>query len=590
MPIQKLISSLDKALLWRLLRDNFKNHALWYAAAVFAMLVTASTTALSAWIMRDIVNEMVVSRNVGQVFNIAIAVAVIFTVKGVSTFAQGYYLSKAGNSIVAEQQRRIYGHLLRQGVSFFQNIPSSELLLRVTHNAQAARSVIDTIVTGFVRDLFSLLGLAAVMFYQQPVLSLAALILGPTAIFGVRLLLRRVRRIMELELASLGQIIQIMQETTNGIRVIKAFALEIPMSDRMNRAIADVERRANGIARLESATSPIMETLSGLAIAGVLALSAVLVLEQGRTPGELMSFITALLLAYEPAKRLARMRVGIEAGLIGVRAMFELLDHPISLSETENAAQLPPGPGQVEFRNVEFGYSPEQTVLQDVTLQFPAGKMTALVGPSGSGKSTVVNLVMRLFDPTHGSVEIDGVDIRGVTFSSLRERISYVGQDIFLFAGTVLHNIGLGKPGATEAEIVDAAKAADAHEFILALEHGYHTHIVDNGGNLSGGQRQRLAIARAMLRNSQILILDEATSALDSQSEASIRGAVHRLMAGRTTIVIAHRLTTIAEADKIIVMENGRLVEQGRQDELIARDGPYRRLHSYQFDQGSHLT
>ncbi|MCO6180917.1 ABC transporter ATP-binding protein/permease [Ciceribacter sp. RN22] len=540
--------------------------------------------------MRDIVNEMVVSRDVAQVFNIAIAVAVIFIVKGLSTFAQGYYLSKAGNSIVAEQQRKIYGHLLRQGVSFFQNIPSSELLLRVTHNAQAARSVIDTIVTGFVRDLFSLLGLVSVMFYQQPVLSFVALILGPMAIFGVRLLLRRVRRIMELELASLGQIIQIMQETTNGIRVIKAFALEGPMSDRMNKAVADVERRANGIARLESATSPIMETLSGLAIAGVLALSAVLVLEQGRTPGELMSFITALLLAYEPAKRLARMRVGIESGLIGARAMFELLDHPVSLLEGRNAVALPRGPGHVVLRNVQFGYSGEQVVLHDVSLQFPAGKMTALVGPSGSGKSTVINLVMRLYDPIGGSVEIDGVDVRHVTFPSLRERISYVSQDTFLFAGTVFYNIGLGKPGATEAEIVDAAKAADAHEFILSLEHGYHTHIVDNGGNLSGGQRQKLAIARAMLRDSQILILDEATSALDSQSEASIRSVLHKLMAGRTTIVIAHRLTTIAEADKIIVMEDGRLVEEGHQDVLLARDGLYRRLHRYQFEQGYHST
>lgn len=579
----KTLSNSDRNMLARLFRENFSKHARWYVISIIAMLVVASMTALSAWIMSDIVNEMVVSRDKDMVMYIATAVAAIFATKGVATFFQGYYLSKAGNSIVAEQQRKIYDRLLQQGLSFFQSIPSSDILVRVTHNAQAARQVIDTVVTSFVRDLFSLLGLVAVMFWQQPVLSLASFIIGPLAIYGVRLLMKRVRGIMELELASLSKIMQVVQETTIGVRVIKTFALEEPMRRRMNEAVSDVEKRANSIALLESATSPIMETLSGFAIAGVIALSAVFVLEQGHTPGEMMSFITALLLAYEPAKRLARMRVSIEAGLIGVRMMFEVIDRPLTLSEAENAKPLPAGPGDIRFRDVNFSYQDGHQVLEDANLHFEAGKMTALVGPSGSGKSTVINLVMRLYDPVSGQVEIDGHDIAGVTIRSLREKMSYVGQDTFLFAGTVLHNIGLGREGATEEEIIAAAKAANAHDFIMGLKNGYQTDVGDNGGNLSGGQKQRIAIARAMLRNAEVLILDEATSALDSESESLVRDALQRLTAGRTTIVIAHRLSTIAQADRIIVMEGGRMVEQGTQDELLAQGGTYRRLYDYQF-------
>lgn len=580
----KSLSAIDKSLVYRLLKDNFSKHARLYVIAILAMLVVAATTAMSAWIMRDIVNEMVVSRDIQQVMQIAIAVAVIFTVKGVATFFQGMFLSRAGNSIIAEQQRKIYNRLLQQGIAFYNNIPSSDILVRVTHNAQAARAIIDTVVTSFVRDLFTLFGLVAVMLYQQPLLSLLSFIFGPLAILGVRILMKKVRRIMELELSSLTKIVEIVQETTIGIRVIKTFSLESIMRKEMDTAVKAVEKRANSIAVLESATSPIMETLAGLAIAGSIALSAILVLEQGNTPGEMMSFITALLLAYEPAKRLARMRVSIEAGLIGVRMMYELIDRPITLIEAEHAIDLPKGNGEVRFNNVKFSYNENHPILKDINLHFPAGKMTALVGASGSGKSTIINLIMRMYDPDTGSVEIDGTDIRQVKLASLREKLAYVGQDTFLFSNTIMYNIGLGHPDATEDDIIAAAKSANAHEFILKLQNGYQTQVGDNGNNLSGGQKQRIAIARAMLRNSEILILDEATSALDSESEASVKDALQRLTKGKTTIVIAHRLTTITRADKIIVMEDGRVAEEGTQDELLELDGIYQRLYNYQFN------
>ncbi|OLP46925.1 ABC transporter ATP-binding protein [Rhizobium oryziradicis] len=578
----KMISNANKTLLVRLLSENFKSQAPWYGIAIVAMIVVAAMTSASAWIMRDIVNSSVVSKDINRVFEVAIMVALIFFVKGIAGYVQSVFLSRAGNNIIAKTQKMLFSRILKQGISFYSKYPSSELLMRITTNAQAARSVIDLIVTSFVRDLFSLIGLAAVMVIQQPSLTLFSAIIVPGAIYGVRHLTKKVRKIMEQELASLGMIIQNVQETATGIRVIKAFGLENYMNARMEKYVSEVEQRSNSIAKLEAASSPIMETLSGFAIAGVVALSGIWVLQEGNTPGELMSFITALLLAYEPAKRLARMRISLETGLIGVRMMYELADHPIDLSQKDNAVELAAGKGEISFRNVNFSYKENHRLFDNLNLDFPAGKTTALVGPSGGGKSSIINLAMRLYDPESGSVMIDGQDLRDVTFESLRNRIAYVGQDTFLFAGTVKHNIGLGREGASDEEIIAAAKAANAHDFIMRMPHGYDSDVGENGGNMSGGQKQRISIARAMLRDAEILILDEATSALDSESEYLIREALTRLTRNRTTVMIAHRLSTITFADNIVVMENGAVAEQGRPAELLSRDGPYRRLYELQ--------
>ncbi len=581
---KKRISASDKRLILRLLRDNFRKHALWYICAIIAMFAISGTTAASAWIMRDVVNHIIEANDFTIIAWVSAGVAAIFIVKGFATFAQTYYLSKAGNSIVAEQQRRIYDRLMQQGVAFYQNNASSDLLVRVTHNANSARSIIDIIVTTFVRDLFSVLSLLAVMLMQNFMLSIIALTVGPLAFFAVRQVVKRIKRLMEKELSSIAEIIQVMQETSIGIRVVKAFSLEGLMKRRMNKAITDVEMRANGIATLEAATSPIMETLAGIAIAIVICFSGYMATQRAGVQGELMSFIVALLLAYEPAKRLANVRVKIESGMIGVRMMFEILDHPITIMEREDAVDLEKSKGNVRFENVGFSYIEDHMVLHNINLDIPAGKMTALVGPSGSGKSTMINLIMRLYDPVEGRIMIDGQDIRDVTFKSLRQLMSYVGQDTFLFQGSVKYNIGLGREGATDEEIIEAAKAANAHDFILGLPKGYDTDVGDNGNHLSGGQKQRVAIARAMLRNSEILILDEATSALDSESEALIKEALARLTTNRTTIVIAHRLSTISRADKIVVMKDGEIAEQGTQPELLRiEDGLYKHLHDLQF-------
>ncbi|MGB5871745.1 MAG: ABC transporter ATP-binding protein [Albidovulum sp.] len=582
--IKKLLTNMAGPLISRLVAENLRAQIPLYAASIVAMVFIAATTAMVAWVMQYIVESMTDPNDRAKVFMVAGAVVAIFFVKGVASYVQVVALTRAGNRIVANQQRKLYAKLLRQGASFFNLTESSHLLMRLTQSAQSARAIIDILVTAFVRDFLTLIGLIAVMVYQQPTLSIISLMIGPLALLGVRRILKKVRAIMELEMASLAEIIKVIQETSAGIFVVKAFALEDKMASRMNAAVLQVEKRSNAIARLEAITSPLMDTLSGFAIGAVVALSAVnLFGEATASAGQLMSFVTALLMAYEPAKRLSRMRVTIEANMVGVRMMFDLLDQPETMVEAPDAIDLGKGPGLVTFTDVGFSYGEGKPVLSDLTIVCEAGKTTALVGPSGGGKSTILSLILRLYDPSTGSVSIDGTDLRHSSLRSLRDKISFVGQGTFLFSASVLENIRLGHPEATEEQVIEAAKAANAHEFIVALPQGYDTQVGENGAFLSGGQKQRLAIARAILKDSPILLLDEATSALDSRSEALVQEAIHRLTRDRTTIVIAHRLSTVLEADKICVINEGQMVEEGTTEELLAKNGLFRSFYDQQF-------
>ena len=575
------------SLLWRLLKESVPEHKGKYAAAIVAMVLVAATTAMSAWIMGEIVDSMTDTSNKSRIYWVALAVLLIFMAKGLASFAQTVLMARAGNRIVAEKQNALFTRLLRQGIAFFNTTESSELLLKVTQSAQMARNVIDVLVTGFIRDLLTLAGLVGVMFYQQPYLSLISLVVGSAAIVGVRFILAKVRSIMAQEMAGLAEIIKVVQETSIGVRVIKAFALEDIMQKRMDTAVRDVEKRANKMVRLESATSPLMDSLTGAAIAMIVILSNTSIGGQSAgTPGQLMSFVTAFLMAYEPAKRLSRMRVTIESGMFGVRMMYDLLDKPINLLEAPDAVEIGDGPGEVTLDNVSFGYSGDVAVIRGMTLTFAAGKTTALVGPSGGGKSTILNLLLRLYDPIEGVVRIDGQDIKQASFASLRHKMAFVGQDTFLFSNTVMGNLRVARPEASDAEVYEAARVAYAHDFIEALPKGYQTQIGENGAFLSGGQRQRLSITRAVLRRAPILLLDEATSALDSQSEAYIREALEKISEGVTTIVIAHRLATVMNADRICYLEAGQVTEQGTLQELLAKNGAFKKLYDTQFSNG----
>lgn len=556
-----------------------------YTIAMIAMVVMAITTALSAWIMSDIINSMIETGNRAQVYGVALSVAVIFSVKGLANYVQMVYLSRAGNSIVSHQQRKLFSRILEHSLSFFNEGKSSDLLMRVTMSAQGAKRVIDTVVTGFVRDLITLIGLIFVMFYQAPVLSLICLVIGPIALLGVRRILGYIREMVGAEMGGQAEVMKIIQETSHGIRVVKAYDLEDQIYDRMDGVIAGLEARRNEIRRLEALTSPLMETLAGLAIASVVALSTFAFFSPtGSSAGQIMSFITAVLMAYEPAKRLAKMRVNIERGLNMVSTMYEVLDRPIDLTEKPDAVDLHGAAGRVLLSDVNFEYKGGKNVIKNLSVEFEAGKTTALVGPSGGGKSTIMNLIMRLYDPTGGTVEIDGVDLRDATFASVREQISFVGQDTFLFDGSIKSNIAIGTVDATDEQIEAAAKAANAHDFILEQKGGYDAEVGENGSNLSGGQRQRISIARAILRDSPILLMDEATSALDSSSEFLIKEALDRLTKGRTTVVIAHRLSTVLNADRIVVIKGGRIAEEGSLDELLSLEGLFKELYDHQFN------
>ena len=465
-------STENQRLVARLVRESFREHMFGYGAAILSMLVVAGMTAASAWILREITNEFVIDKRVDRVNMIAAAVAGIFILKGLANFVQAYFMSRVGNAIIADRQRKIYDRILAQGIEFYHSTSSSDLITRMTNNAQAARNVLDLIVTSYVRDLVTLLAVIGVMVWQQPVLSLICFVAGPVAIYGVNRSLKRVRKIAKMEFRSLGQIVHVMQETAVGVRVVKSFNLEGAMRKRMYKAVSDVENRANNIATLEAATSPVMETLAGLAIAGAVFVSGFLVLQGGQMPGNIMAFIGALLLAYEPAKRLARVRISLETGIVGVRMMFQLADRPLTLAEKPGARPLQPGPGEIRFEDVGFAYPESLPVFEGFNLTLAAGRMTALVGPSGSGKSTILNLIMRMYDPQDGKVLFDGQDISHATLASLRGKIAYVSQDTFLFAGTVMHNIRLGREGATDAEAMAAAKAANAHDFITGMAKG----------------------------------------------------------------------------------------------------------------------
>lgn len=571
-------------LLTRLLLESFQEHRWKYLAAAGAMVLVAISTAASAWMMGQIVDALSTPEDQGRVIAVGVGVALVFTFRGVANYIQSVLMAQAGNRIVAQKQMQIYHRMLAHGIDFFNKNASSELLLKVTRSAESARKIIDTIVSGFVRDALTLLGLIAVMFYQQPILSLISFIIAPIIIFGIQRILKRVRKIIAQEMAGLGEIIKVVQETSMGARVVKAFGLEPRMARRMDAAVRQVENRANRMIQLQSATMPLLDIVAGLAIASIVIISSVDIFGQAPgTPGQLMSFVTAFLMSYEPASRLSKMRVVIERNMFGVRLMYDLLDAPETMMEDPEAVPLVTGPGAVELSNVSFTYGKANPVLKSLQVVFQPGKTTALVGPSGGGKSTLMNLILRLYDPTDGSVLIDGQNIRKATFASLRQNIAFVGQDTFLFSGSVMHNLLLARADATEDEAIEAAKIAHAHEFIEKMPKGYDTAIGENGSSLSGGQRQRLSIARAVLRHAPILLLDEATSALDSHSEALVRDALESITKNRTTIVIAHRLSTVMNADHICYIDAGEIIEQGTISELLAKDGKFKALYDLQF-------
>jgi ABC-type multidrug transport system fused ATPase/permease subunit len=569
-------------LIRRLLTEQGLGHWRQYVVAFTLMGIAAGCTALSAYLIGDVVNQAYVNHSLAGILVLGGVTVALFTTKGLATYGQTVMLSRIGNRIVADNQRAVFAKLLREGLGFFSDRHSTEFIARLSAGAVAATQVINLLITSVGRDLFSLIGLLAVMVVQDPLMSFFSFVVAPPAFFVLRKLIRRIYSIARSQFHGNTRVVETLQETLQGIRIVKAFTLEDIMRERFDRNVAAVEHEANKMARVSSRASPLMETLGGCAIAIALMYGGYRVLETGATPGQFFSFITAFLLAYEPAKRLARLNIELNSGLVGVRILFEVLDSAPSEPADDDKPTLQIKNPRLTFDDVHFSYRSEEAVLRGMTFVAEAGKLTALVGPSGGGKSTVFNLIMRFYEFEHGKILIDKQDITKVSRRSLRRHVAYVGQDVFLFRGTIRENIAFGKPGASEDEIVAAAKGAYAHDFIMSFPRGYDAPVGEHGLQLSGGQRQRIAIARALIKNAPIILLDEATAALDSESELQVREAMEHLCRGRTSIAIAHRLHTVSHADRIYVIEDGRVVESGRHDELLRKRGRYATFYRLQ--------
>ncbi len=572
------------SLLGRLFRESMRGYARWFFAALACMALMAAATAASAWLMEPVVNDIFVNRDESMLMPVGLAVFAVFIIKGLANYGQATLMAYVGLRIVTDNQNRLFDKLSRMDVKFFQDSNTGGLISRFLVDINQMRGAVSNAWVSLGKDAMTLIGLIGVTFYQDWRLALIAFIIFPAALLPIVKLGRRMRKVTANTQREMGLFTTLLEQTIQGIRVVKAYSMEAYERGRVSEIVERVFNLTMKAERTRALSSPIMETLGGVAVGIVIFYGGYRVIHGNTDAGSFFSFITALLLAYEPMKRLANLNAALQQGLAGADRLFQMLDMEPAIQEAPNARDLPkPVKGAVEFRNVGFAYTSDRTTLNDLSLTVPAGKTVALVGPSGAGKSTILNLIPRFYDVAEGAVLVDGEDVRGLTFQSLRGAMALVSQEVTLFDDTVRANIAYGRAGASEDEIIEAAKNAAAHDFIAELPDGYDTLVGEQGVKLSGGQRQRLAIARAMLKNAPILLLDEATSALDTESERQVQAALDALMTDRTTLVIAHRLSTVVRADLICVIVDGRVAEQGSHAELLARGGHYKHLYELQF-------
>ena len=569
-------------LMRRLYRDHIRHYLGTLGLAVICMAMVAVTTAATAWLLGPIFDWLFTDKNAAYLWPIAGAVILVFAVKGMAAFGQGALLNRIACRIIAELQDRMFGRLMHSDLADINAAGSGHLVSRFTYDVQTLSLAVSNAIIGAGKDALTVLALVGVMFAEDWALAVITFVVFPAAVLPIVYLGRRVRNVakrMQLEIGSLNAGIS---QAFQGIRHIKAYNAEDRESQRAGQVIWRVAGLKQKVARIEFAISPIMELLAGLAVVVVIVYGGSQVIAGERTTGSFVSFIAALLLAYDPMKRLARLNTQIQAGMAAAQRVFDLIDSQPKIVDRPDARRLDRAKGRITLSGVHFSYGANIPALHGIDIDVPAGKTVALVGPSGAGKSTVLNLIPRFYDVQKGRVSVDGHDVRDVTMRSLREQMALVSQEVTLFDQSVRDNIAFSRVGASEEEILEAAKAAAAHDFIMQLPDGYDTRVGEQGVKLSGGQRQRLSIARAMLKNAPILLLDEATSSLDTESERLVQDALRRLMEGRTTLVIAHRLSTIADADLIYVLADGRVVESGTHAELIARQDLYAKLWGMQ--------
>lgn len=569
----------------RLVNNYLVDHIWLLILAVCFMIIAAGMTAAFATIIEPVMDQVLVAGNLDRVWALATGIFLIFFIRGVASYMDTILMNKIGQSIVATIQKQLFGHFMRLDLKFFHENPSGQLISRVVNDVDVLRNAVTNCLTGIGKSLITLVFLIGVMVYQDWVLAIAAFTIFPFAAAFVAWIGKRLRKMSGGIQSGQADLSHRLSQIFQGIRLVKAYGMEEYEKDVTGKAIQSVRDLIMKSVRTANLSTPVNETLVGLVVFGIIVYGGYKVSEGQTTAGELLSFITAFTMSYEPMKKLARLNNSLQLGLGAADRVFDMLDSEPVVFNMEEAIEVSLSAPHIVFNNVSFRYEGEKRrALNDISLEIPSGKVTALVGRSGSGKTTVMNLIPRFFDVRHGEILIDGTDIRNIKLDSLRSHIALVSQEVTIFDDTVWANIGYSKPGAYQDEIIKAAIAAEADEFIRELPHGYDTKLGEDGVTLSGGQRQRISIARAILRDAQILLLDEATSALDNEAERAIQATLSELQKGRTTLVIAHRLSTVQSADQIIVLEEGNIVEQGKHDELITLDGVYARMYQAGFE------
>jgi len=554
--------------------------------SMICMLVIAGARSAIPFLIKPVVDDIFINKDIGMLKLIPLAVITIYLVLGFAMYWQEYLMNYVGQNIIRRLRNRLYDRIQDLPLSFFHREKTGVLISRVTNDVNIIKNMVSSAVTGSLKDFFTVIGLIFVIFYRDWKMALIALVVLPFAFFPIIMLGRKVRKVTTRTQEAMGGLTSILHETFAGNKIVKAFGMEGHEKERFFRKTLKLFKFELKTVRLKALSSPLMEFLGGMGIAMVIWYGGYKVISGTSTAGTFFSFMAALIMLYAPLKKLSKLNNIIQQGLAGADRVFDILESESDIQEIPNPVKFKRGAHHVIFRNVYFKYDDEM-VLKNINLDVGAGEILAFVGMSGGGKTSLVNLIPRFYDVSKGVILIDDIDIRDASISSLRDQIAIVTQEPILFNDTVRNNIAYGNKNASDRDIENAARAAYAYEFIQNFPDGFDTNIGELGGRLSGGEKQRTCIARALLKDAPILILDEATSSLDAESETLVQKALENLMKGRTTFVIAHRLSTVAYADRIVVIVDGRIVEEGQHEELIARGGEYFKLYQMQFNDSS---
>lgn len=560
-----------------------KPYQLKLMVAMVAMVCVSAGTGAQTWLVKDVLDKIFIEKNSFYLKVLPLVVLAIFFMKGVVYYLYSILLEQIGQSVIRDFRLDIFNHIHKQSLSFFNKMPTGTLMSRIISDVALLQQTVSNALVSAVRDVFQIIILLGVVFYMNWRLAMITFVVLPIAAYPIIKFGRLFRKLSTSTQEEVANVSNILHETITGSRIVKAFTKEEYEGKRFLAQVTKLFILTMKDAKYRCLQHPMMEFIGGGAIALIIWFGGKEVIGGNMTPGTFFAFLTALIAAYEPVKGVTKINAIIQHGFAAATRVFAILDIEPEIQDRKDAIPLPPFSEKIELNNITFRYGDDVPVLTDINLTVPAGEALAIVGPSGGGKTTLTNLIPRFLDLTEGSILIDGTDIRDVTISSLRKQIAMVTQQTILFNDTVRNNIAYGDQEASDQQIFDAAKAAHAYDFIMGLPEGFDTIIGESGARLSGGQRQRISIARAILKDAPILILDEATSALDTESEREVQKALENLMKDRTTLVIAHRLSTIKNADRIIVIKDGIIVEQGTHDTLIAKKGDYETLYNMQY-------